>query len=149
MSEIIQRPSIILLAEDDDDDFLLTQKAFKESRLINHLFRVKDGEELMDYLLHRGSYQDREKFPMPMLILLDLNMPRKNGREALKEIRANAELKKIPVVALTTSQAQEDVNLLYELGVNSFVKKPVSFDQLAKVIKVLEQYWFEIVRLPR
>lgn len=146
-----QKPknSVILLAEDDEDDFLLTQKAFKESRILNELRRVKDGEELMDYLLHRNAYSDPENSPAPVLILMDLNMPRKSGREAIREIKSNPNLKKIPVIALTTSQAQEDVDLVYDLGVNSFIRKPVSFDQLVKVVKILEQYWFEIVRLPQ
>lgn len=139
---------VILLAEDDDDDYVLTRDALSASRLLNDLHRVKDGEELMDYLRHRNAFRDPRTSPVPGLILLDLNMPRKDGRECLREIKSDEALKVVPVVVLTTSKAEEDVLRLYELGVNSFVKKPVTFDGLLETIQVLGRYWLEIVELP-
>jgi two-component system response regulator len=138
----------ILLAEDDDDDFLLTTQALQEHRLVNRIYRVKDGVELMEYLNQQGAYADPETAPVPSLILLDLNMPRMDGREALREIKANAHLRRFPVVVLTTSRAQEDIVRAYELGVNSFISKPVSFHGLVEAVKVLGRYWFEVVDLP-
>ncbi len=142
------RSVLILVAEDDDDDFMLTKQAFAESRLANDVHRVKDGEELMDYLYRRAAYAAPAAAPAPALILLDLNMPRMDGREALREIKQDAGLRQIPVVVLTTSRAEEDVVRSYQLGVNSFVKKPVSFQGLVEALRVLERYWFEIVELP-
>lgn len=138
---------VILMADDDDDDFLLTQKALKESKLLNKLIRVKDGEELIDYLTRQGDYEGQET-ERPGVILLDLNMPRKDGREALKEIKTNSDLNEIPVVVFTTSQAEEDVYKSYQLGVNSFITKPVTFESLISVMQTLGKYWFEIVELP-
>ena len=142
------KPITIVLADDDSDDRQLAVDALKESRLANDLHSVNDGEELMDYLHHRGKYADANGSPRPMLILLDLNMPKKDGREALREIKEDPQLRQIPVVVLTTSQAEEDIFKSYDLGVNSFVSKPVTFDQLVKVMVSLKQYWFEIVELP-
>ncbi|MGH7204397.1 MAG: response regulator [Candidatus Levyibacteriota bacterium] len=139
---------VILMADDDDDDYLLTKKALKKSKLLNKLARVKDGEELMDYLLHRRQYADRKSSPRPGVILLDLNMPKKDGREALTEIKTNDTLKDIPVVIFTTSKAEEDIYKSYKLGVNSFITKPVTFEGLIEVIQTLGKYWFEIVALP-
>ena len=138
----------ILMAEDDEDDRLLAQDAFNESCLTNPLFFVNDGEELLDYLHHRGRYAAAEQFPLPGLILLDLNMPRKDGREALQEIKADANLRQIPIVVLTTSQEEEDIVRSYSLGVSSFIAKPVTFEQLVEVIQCIGHYWFEIVALP-
>lgn len=138
----------ILVAEDDEDDRLLMQEALEENRLANDLHFVVDGEELMDYLLHRGQYSHSASAPRPSLILLDLNMPRKDGREALKEIKANADLRQIPVVVLTTSKAEEDILRTYDLGVSSFIAKPVVFESMVQIIKMLGIYWFEIVELP-
>lgn len=138
----------ILLAEDDPDDRQLTQEAFVESRLANEVHFVEDGEELMDYLLRRGKYESLKDKNLPGLILLDLNMPRKDGREALKEIKADPELRRIPIVVLTTSKAEEDILRTYNLGVNSYITKPVTFESLVETIKVLGKYWFEIVELP-
>lgn len=137
----------ILMADDDDDDYLLTKKALKESKLANTLTRVKDGEELIDYLKKRGEYKD-DTSPRPGMILLDLNMPRKDGREALKEIKADESLRDIPVVIFTTSKAEEDIYRSYQLGSNSFITKPVTFDKLVRVIAALGTYWFKIVKLP-
>jgi len=139
---------VILMADDDDDDFMLTQKALKESKLINKLCRVKDGEELLDYLRHQGTYKNDTTCERPGVILLDLNMPRKDGREALEEIKSDQELRDIPVVVFTTSKAEEDIYKSYKLGVNSFITKPVTFDSLIQVMQTLGKYWFEIVELP-
>ncbi len=138
----------ILLAEDDDDDFLLTTQALKEHRLVNHVHRVRDGVELLEYLYQEGEYAAPETAPSPSLILLDLNMPRKDGREALREIKSDARLRRLPVVVLTTSRAQEDIVRSYDLGVNSFISKPVGFHGLVDAVKVLGHYWFEVVALP-
>lgn len=148
-----QNGIIILMADDDDDDFILTRKALEESKLLNSLCRVKDGEELMDYLKCRGNFvseagKDLRDCGRPGVILLDLNMPRKDGREALKEIKSDPELKDIPVVVFTTSKAEEDIYRSYQLGVNSFITKPVTFEGLLQVIQTLGKYWFEIVELP-
>lgn len=139
-------PITILMADDDDDDFLLTKKALAESKLLNRLVRVKDGEELLDYLYNRGEHTGDN--PRPGVILLDLNMPRKDGREALREIKSDPELKDIPIVIFTTSKAEEDIYRSYQLGSNSFITKPVTFENLITVMKTLGTYWFEIVELP-
>ncbi len=131
---------VILMADDDDDDFLLAQKALKQSKLLNTLHRVKDGEELLEYLRN----EDRR----PGVVLLDLNMPRKDGREALKEIKSDPNLCDIPVIVFTTSKAEEDIFKSYQLGVNSFITKPVTFENLIHVMQALGKYWFEIVELP-
>ena len=138
----------IVLADDDPDDRKLTQDAFCENRLANEFHTVEDGEELMDYLLRRDKYTSLQGDPLPGLILLDLNMPRKDGREALKEIKAHPDLRRIPIVVLTTSKAEEDILRSYDLGVNSYVTKPVTFKSLVELIKVLGRYWFEVVELP-
>lgn len=138
----------ILMADDDDDDFLLTKKALAESKLANTLIRVEDGEELMDYLKQRGKYETVE-VPRPGMILLDLNMPRKDGRETLKEIKSDPDLKDIPVIVFTTSKAEEDIFRSYQLGSNSFITKPVTFEKLVGVIAALGAYWFKIVKLPQ
>jgi CheY-like chemotaxis protein len=138
----------IVLADDDPDDRQLTEDAFTENRLANQLHCVEDGEELMDYLHRRGKYTFLRNEPLPGLILLDLNMPRKDGREALKEIKADPGLRRIPIVVLTTSKAEEDIVRSYDLGVNSYVTKPVTFKSLVELVKVLGRYWFEVVELP-
>jgi CheY-like chemotaxis protein len=138
----------ILLADDDADDRKLTGDAFAENRLANQLHFVEDGEELMDYLHRRGKFENLRNEPLPGLILLDLNMPRKDGREALKEIKADPDLRRIPIVVLTTSKAEEDIVRSYDLGVNSYVTKPVTFKSLVELVKVLGRYWFEVVELP-
>lgn len=142
-------PIIILMADDDEDDILLTQKALKQGKLLNELHCVRDGEELLDYLFHRDAYSDPSSAPRPGVILLDLNMPRKDGREALKEIKEHPDVKDIPIVVFTTSKAEEDVYRSYKLGVNSFVTKPVTFERLIEVMQMLGKYWFEIVTLPQ
>ena len=149
MTQSSHRPITILLADDDPDDRMLARDALEESRLANDLHEVVDGEELLEYLRRQGKYADPASAPRPGLILLDLNMPRKDGREALREIKADPELRSIPVVVLTTSQAEEDIYRTYDLGVSSFITKPVSFEGLVAVMKALGRYWFEIVELPR
>ncbi|MHC2992220.1 chemotaxis protein CheY [Pontibacter sp. HJ8] len=144
-----KRPIIILIADDDAEDRMLIKEALDESRLTNAVQFVENGEELMDYLHNRGNFADKEKYPTPGLILLDLNMPKKDGREALKEIKADDHLRVLPVVVLTTSKAEEDILRTYNLGVSSFITKPVSFSSLVDVMKTLSKYWFEIVELPK
>ena len=141
-------PNIILIAEDDEDDFLLTRDAFREAGLQTRLIWVRDGEELMDYLCRRKPYADPASSPRPALILLDLNMPRKDGREALKEIKSDPGLRSIPILTLTTSNAMEDIRYTYGLGVNSFIRKPVGFNRFLDLVKAIDQYWFRVVRLP-
>lgn len=136
------------MADDDRDDCLLMEEAFQENRFRNNLRFVEDGEALMDYLYQRGNYADAEAAPRPGLILLDLNMPRKDGREALKEIKADLDLRRIPVIILTTSREKEDISLSYSVGANSFVTKPVSFEGLRELIRHLGKYWLEVVELP-
>lgn len=143
------KQNLILMADDDADDRLLVKDALVEGKLHENIRFVSDGEELMDYLLHRGQYADAASAPMPGLILLDLNMPRKDGREALREIRAHADLRRIPVVVFTTSKADIDIEAIYDLGANSFVPKPVAFDALMKIMNGLDKYWFGIVELPQ
>lgn len=142
-------PVTILMADDDEDDRLLTAGALKRSRLINDVRFVVDGDDLMQYLRRTGAYAPGgQPAPRPGLILLDLNMPKKDGREALAEIKSDPALRGIPVVVLTTSKGEEDIARTYELGVNSFVSKPVSFEELAQVMQTLAGYWFELVELP-
>jgi len=136
------------MADDDPDDCLLAGEAFRENRLANDLHFVADGVELMDYLHRRGEYADGADAPRPMLVLLDLNMPKKNGREALAEIKADPSLCTIPIVVLSTSSAEEDILRTYQLGVNSFITKPVTFEGLVEVVKSLDHYWFDLVQLP-
>lgn len=142
------QPIIILMADDDADDRMLTKEALEESRVLNELHFVEDGEELMDYLTRRGKYSDMADSPRPGLILLDLNMPKKDGREALKEIKADPDLRRIPIVVMTTSQAEEDVFRSYDFGASSFITKPVTFDRLVELMKALGNYWVEFVELP-
>ena len=142
------KPITILIADDDADDRMMASEALEESRLANDLRFAEDGEELLDYLYHRGKFAREEDSPRPGLILLDLNMPRMDGREALREIKGDPALRSIPVVVLTTSKAEEDIYRTYDLGVNSFITKPVQFEGLVEVMKTLGKYWFEIVELP-
>jgi CheY-like chemotaxis protein len=139
---------VILMADDDADDRRLTREALEESRLANELYFVQDGVELLEYLHQRGAYSLPGSAPRPGVILLDLNMPRKDGREALREIKADPGLRNIPVVVLTTSKAEEDIAKSYDLGANSFISKPVTFEGLVEVVRSLGKYWFDIVQLP-
>ncbi|MDR3622664.1 MAG: response regulator [Paludisphaera borealis] len=143
-----RRPITILMADDDADDRQMTKEAFEESHLTNDLRFVEDGVELMDYLQRRGKYSDPASSPRPGLILLDLNMPKKDGREALQELKADPKLKTIRVVILTTSKAEEDILRTYNLSAASYIAKPVTFAALIDVVKTLGKYWLEIVELP-
>jgi CheY-like chemotaxis protein len=142
------KPIIILMADDDEDDRMLTAEALEESRLSNQIYFVENGEEAMDYLYRRGRYADPKLSPRPGLILLDLNMPKKDGRETLREIKADPQLRRIPVVVLTTSRAECDVYRSYDLGANTYIAKPVTFDSMVEVMKILGNYWFTLVELP-
>lgn len=141
-------PITILMADDDADDRQLTREALEDARLINDIRFVENGEELLDYLNRRGKYAPPAEAPRPGLILLDLNMPRKDGRVVLKELKQDPVLRTIPVVVLTTSKSDEDIYRSYDLGVNSYIVKPVTFDALVDILQTLEKYWFEIVELP-
>lgn len=138
----------ILIAEDDLDDQLLLREALHENRLVNEVYFVQNGEELLDYLNQTNQFSDPECSPRPGMIFLDLNMPKMDGREALKEIKSNPEFRHIPVVVLTTSKAEEDIVRTYDLGVNSFITKPVTFESLVAMTRELSRYWLEIVELP-
>jgi CheY-like chemotaxis protein len=143
------QPVVILLADDDEEDRMLACDALAESNLSNHIHCVTDGEELMDYLQRRGKYAPPAEAPRPGIILLDLNMPKMDGREALKEIKSNPELRQIPIVVLTTSKADEDILRSYDSGASSFISKPVTFGGLVQLMRGLGQYWFQIVELPK
>jgi CheY-like chemotaxis protein len=138
----------ILIADDDSDDRMLIKEAFDENRIINAIDFVEDGEQLLAYLRREGSYAHLAGRPHPGLILLDLNMPKRDGREALADMKADAALRRIPVVVLTTSKADEDIIRTYGLGVSSFITKPVTFEGLVEITRVLARYWIEIVELP-
>lgn len=139
---------IILMADDDSDDRLLISEVLQEVHFANEVRFVTDGEALMDYLLRQGEYHQPAASPRPDLILLDLNMPKKGGLEALAEIKNNSKLRHIPVVVLTTSQMSDDIQRSYDLGANSFVVKSASFDGLTEAMMILGKYWFDIVELP-
>ncbi|HVK08249.1 MAG TPA: response regulator [Gemmataceae bacterium] len=141
-------PITILMADDDPDDRQLTREAFEEAKLANDLRFVEDGVELLEYLHRRGKYADPQTSPRPGLILLDLNMPRKDGREALQEIKADPKLKRIRIVIMTTSKAEEDILRTYNLSAASYITKPVTFEALVDVVRTLGKYWLEIVELP-
>jgi two-component system response regulator len=148
MPQPIKRPVTILMADDDPDDRQLTREAFEENHLANDLRFVEDGEELLDYVNRRGKYADPANAPWPSIILLDLNMPRKDGREALQELKADPRFRAIRVVIMTTSKAEEDVLRSYNLSAASYITKPVTFERLVEVIQTLGKYWLEIVELP-
>lgn len=139
---------IVLLAEDNPDDYELTKHAFKKNNIEADLRWVQDGQELLDYLHREGGFEDRNANPLPAVILLDLNMPRVDGREALKEIKKDSRLKSIPVVVMTTSEAEEDIAQTYDLGVSSYINKPVGFSEFTEVIRRFKEYWLEAVKFP-
>lgn len=145
MTHHLQRPIEILLVEDNPGDVRLTLEAMKEGKVLNHVQVVGDGVEAMACLRRQGDYADA---PRPDLILLDLNLPRKDGREVLAEIKNDEHLKRIPVVILTTSQAEQDIIMTYELHANCFVTKPVQLEEFLKVIKLIEDFWLTVVKLP-
>ncbi|MES2605452.1 MAG: response regulator [Pseudomonadota bacterium] len=138
----------ILMAEDDDDDRLLTRDALTQAQVLNDFHCVRDGVELMDYLKQRGKYEDSKRYPLPGLILLDLNMPKLDGRAALRQLKSDPQLRSIPVIVLTTSKEEEDMLGAYDLGAASFITKPVTFDKLVELMRLLGQYWIGFVQLP-
>lgn len=142
------KPAVILLAEDDRGDQELTRRALEEGKIRNDLRVVEDGEEALAYLYRRGKYKDPATSPRPDLLLLDLNLPRIDGRQVLEKIRSDSKLRRMAVVVLTTSRQEEDILRSYELGCNSFITKPVGMEQFIRVIHALEEYWFQIVVLP-
>jgi len=144
----LSKPITILCADDDPEDRMLIKEAWEENRLANELHFVEDGEELINYLRRRGKYETLKGAPLPGMILLDLNMPKKDGREALQELKADSRLRLIPVIVLTTSKAEEDIIRAYDLGVNSFIMKPVTFQSLVDLVLTFSKYWFEVVELP-
>jgi CheY-like chemotaxis protein len=148
MIPISGRPAIILLAEDDPGDQELTRRALEEGAMRNELHIVTDGEAALDYLFRRGKYQNPATSPRPDLLLLDLNMPKVDGRQVLQHVRADTTLRRLAVVVLTTSQHEEDIIRTYELGANSYITKPLELRQFMQVIQALETYWFQIVVLP-
>ncbi len=138
----------ILMADDDENDRRLTEEAFREGHLTNRMWFVGDGEELLDCLRRRNRYSGAQAPPRPGLILLDLNMPRMDGRAVLQELKSDPHLRQIPVVVMTSSQADEDVFRTYDLGVNSYIVKPVTFEELVETLQTLAHYWFKTVELP-
>jgi CheY-like chemotaxis protein len=143
------QPITILMADDDPDDCMIIREALKASRVKHKFQSVKDGQELLDYLRRQGDYSEPDSSPCPSLILLDLNMPRKKGLEALMEIKQDLRLRSIPLVVLTTSSAETDIKRAYELGANSFITKTIKFDALVESMKTLTKYWFQMVKLPQ
>lgn len=139
----------ILMAEDDEDDRLLTREALAEAGLTHQLRFVGDGRELVEYLTHTGGFAGPAEAPRPSIILLDVNMPRMNGWEALEAIRADPQLRSIPVVMMTTGWSQGDIHRCYELGANSFIQKPGSFSELVRILQNVDRYWFGTVSLPQ
>jgi len=148
MTTPVREPIVILMADDDEDDCLLAREALEEARVANSLHFVRDGEELLQYLRHEGPYHDPARAPRPGLILLDLNMPRMDGRTALREIKSDPTLRRIPVVVMTTSRDELDIVRSYDLGANSYIVKPVTFQGLVEVMQGLGRYWIEIVETP-
>jgi CheY-like chemotaxis protein len=140
------RPVEILLVEDDPGDILITREALDQSKLVNNLHSVVNGEEALAFVRREGTYAD---VPRPDLVLLDLNLPRRDGREVLAEIKSDPELRRIPVVVLTTSQAEEDVLRSYDLHANAYVTKPVDFERFVDVVHQIDEFYFAVVRLPR
>lgn len=140
---------VILIVEDSDEDFYTTKRAFNKSNVANKIYRCSDGDEALRYLKQTDEFQELKNAPIPNIILLDLNLPKKNGRELLKIIKKDPKLMRIPIVILTTSLDTSDVDECYGLGANSYIKKPVDLDKFMNSIKLLEDYWFEIVVLPK
>jgi len=138
-------PARILLVEDNPGDVKLTEEALKESKITNELFVATDGVEALDFLWHRGKFA---KAPCPDIILMDLNLPKKSGKEVLAEIKADKKLRRIPVIVLTVSTAEEDVLKSYDLHANSYITKPINFDQFTRIVREIENFWFTIVTLP-
>ena len=143
-----KKKTVLLMADDDEDDCLLMNEAVREIFKSEHFFCLRDGQELIDYLLRRGIYTDPKKFPAPDLIFLDLNMPRKDGFQTLKEIKEHPKLKAIPILIFSTAKEQEQIEVCYKLGANSYLTKPMLFENLLKAVRCLGEYWFDIAKLP-
>ena len=141
--------NLILFVEDSEEDFLTVTRAFKKSGMKNNLFRVKTGDEALDYLYNRDKYQSLSNYPKPAIILLDLNLPGTDGREVLRTLKKDPVLKKIPVIILTTSNDNKDIEACYNEGANSYIKKPVEFSGFVEAISRLQGFWFEISILPK
>lgn len=137
----------ILLVEDDPVDIELLIEALQGDRLVNEIKYVRDGSELMDYLRQKNSFSDKSQSPRPDLILLDLNLPKKDGREALREVKSDPNFRRIPIIVMTTSKSEEDIYLSYDLGANSYIVKPFSFDSMVEIIRSVKKYWFDVVEL--
>lgn len=148
MTEDSGRTANILLIEDDQEDQWATKRAFSKGRLRNTLYIVDNGAEALDFLYNRGNYEDKRQFPRPDIILLDLNLPVLDGRAVLTEIKESAALRALPVIVLTTSTQEEDILRSYNLGVNSYISKPVDFEKFIAIIQELSHYWLELVVLP-
>ena len=144
----LSKPITILYADDNAEDRMLIKEAWEENRLANELHFVEDGEDMINYLRRRGKYETLKGAPLPGMILLDLNMPKKDGREVLQELKADRSLRLIPVIVLTTSKAEEDIIRAYDLGVSSFIMKPVTFQSLVDLVLTFSKYWFEVVEPP-
>ena len=139
---------VILLVEDSDEDYAAAKRAFKKVSLANPVYRCSDGDEALDFLFHRGDFEDPADAPRPAIVLLDLNLPGTDGREVLKQIKGDQKLKTIPVIVMTTSSDERDVNKCYEMGANSYMQKPVDVQGFVRAIELLKKYWFEIALLP-
>ena len=148
MTKLSKSLVTIVMADDDPDDRLIFEDAVEEARLENKVSFVQDGQELLDFLNRDGAYSELAGSPMPDLILLDLNMPRMDGRTALEQIKSNEKFRHIPVVILTTSKAEEDIVKSYDLGANSYIQKPVTFDKFVELVTGITNYWFSLVKLP-
>ncbi len=148
----MEKPTIqnanVLLVEDNPADQKLTIRALNKGRVKTNLYIVEDGVEAMNYLEHKDKYTDRQKFPLPDLILLDINLPRMNGLDVLKKIRQDAELKTIPIIMLTTSSQEKDIVESYKLGVNAYINKPVQINDFTSAIRTIEDFWFCLTILP-
>ena len=142
------RNGTILMVDDDLDDFFLARDAFRKIGIPSDFELVTDGEELMDYLTRRGKFLSLQNSPLPILILLDLNMPRRDGREALAEVKKDPDFRQIPIVVFTNSKEDKDISYCYDLGANSYITKPATFDALVEVMRNLGEYWLKVVRLP-
>lgn len=143
-----KKPAVILLAEDDRADQELTKRALGEGKIVNDLHIVQDGEEALDYLYRRNQYTDPDKSPLPDLLLLDLNMPKIDGRQVLERINQDPAFKFMRTIVLTTSKQEQDIIQSYDLGVNSYITKPIDPDGFFKAVTTLKEYWFQIVKLP-
>lgn len=146
---MLEKKHMILIAEDSDEDFFTLNRALKKAGLANDIYRCIDGEDILDYLYNRGKYGDKKMYSLPNMILLDLNMPKKDGKEVLEVIKKDSKLCNIPIIVLTTSIDEHDIAKCYAMGANSYIQKPVNFERFMEMVKQLKNYWFEIVILPK